>query len=718
MALEQKQGDDRELERLVAARLNSSFTKRKEVQQKLRAGVPISRIDTPDRIQARRRMLNKQFAVLKHTITESDRFFETAADVAEEEFGLERIIQKSNFVGTWFFELGVARTRAVCCIRNDRHSAFGTGFMVTPSLMLTNAHVLPDEASATGCIAEFGYEVDVTSIPRTTQRFKIRPDVFFVSSPSTKLDFALVNVEPVSQQGASLKSYGHIPLIATVGKAILGEWLNIIQHPDGRPKEVALRDNQLLAVLDDFLHYETDTEPGSSGSPVFNDQWEVVCLHHKGVAKTDPKTGEYLLKDGSRVKELTRDNSYLIDWIGNEGVRISKIVPKVWEEARQKNLTEELDGFPRDGQASSSTVSGTGESNRTPIGYQNKPNNNHAQGADVSQNNQQVQVTTNDGTVTIELPLRISISIGDVRVVGAEKPCNCGDSNKSSATAKITSVASVESALRMLEAGRKRTYYNEAVDRADAEMYYSRLSSTRGNALRRELQRLITDTHTTKPSYDVSRVKHLYAWVDLQRNGQVRSIYSDQEFDPAEFIREDFEIEARIETRLESRGGSDANLESLREELEAREPFNCEHVVPQSWFSKSEPMRGDLHHLHSCESNCNSFRGNQPYKDFSKFDEAEGLRPRCGFAQDRCFEPFMGKGKVARSVLYFMLRYEGKFNATGDAYDSDGIATIIDWSNRYPVTEHEKHRNQAIFEIQGNRNPFIDRPDWATEVFG
>jgi endonuclease I len=47
--------------------------------------------------------------------------------------------------------------------------------------------------------------------------------------------------------------------------------------------------------------------------------------------------------------------------------------------------------------------------------------------------------------------------------------------------------------------------------------------------------------------------------------------------------------------------------------------FNCEHVVPQSWYAKAEPMRGDLHHLFACEPRCNSFRSNIPYFDFADF---------------------------------------------------------------------------------------------------
>jgi hypothetical protein len=56
--------------------------------------------------------------------------------------------------------------------------------------------------------------------------------------------------------------------------------LNIVQHPDGRLKEVALRDNQVTWQNGQLVHYRSDTEPGSSGAPVFNDIWELVALHH------------------------------------------------------------------------------------------------------------------------------------------------------------------------------------------------------------------------------------------------------------------------------------------------------------------------------------------------------------------------------------------------------------------------------------------------------
>ena len=76
----------------------------------------------------------------------------------------------------------------------------------------------------------------------------------------------------------------------------------IIQHPSGERKQLALRENQVVDVLDNFLHYRTDTSPGSSGSPVFNDQWEIVALHHSGVPKKDAQ-GRILTKDGYRTPD-------------------------------------------------------------------------------------------------------------------------------------------------------------------------------------------------------------------------------------------------------------------------------------------------------------------------------------------------------------------------------------------------------------------------------
>ena len=83
-----------------------------------------------------------------------------------------------------------------------------------------------------------------------------------------------------------------------------GRRVNIIQHPGGRPQEITFRDNKLLAVRDDILQYLTDTEYGSSGSPILNDHFQLVGLHSQRVA--DPRKPDR--------------------WYRNQGFRLSAIV--------------------------------------------------------------------------------------------------------------------------------------------------------------------------------------------------------------------------------------------------------------------------------------------------------------------------------------------------------------------------------------------------------
>jgi Endonuclease I len=96
--------------------------------------------------------------------------------------------------------------------------------------------------------------------------------------------------------------------------------------------------------------------------------------------------------------------------------------------------------------------------------------------------------------------------------------------------------------------------------------------------------------------------------------------------------------------------------------IEAALPYNCEHVVCQSWFDEDEPMRGDIHHLFACESGCNSFRGNFPYIDFP--DTQEIVRDACGRREEDGFEPGGGKGPAARATLYSYSATRGS-SATG-----------------------------------------------------
>ncbi|MGC4098499.1 MAG: trypsin-like peptidase domain-containing protein [Nitrospira sp.] len=151
------------------------------------------------------------------------------------------------------------------------------------------------------------------------------PDAFFLTNQP--LDFTLIAVAPPETEGTvDFEQIGWSRLIEGEGKVINGEYVTIVQHPNGQPKQISLRENQIIDVLENFLHYHTDTAPGSSGSPLFNDQWEVVGLHHSGVPKRDTQ-GRILTRDNTLWTAALGDGA--IQWIANEGVRISRILNHV-----------------------------------------------------------------------------------------------------------------------------------------------------------------------------------------------------------------------------------------------------------------------------------------------------------------------------------------------------------------------------------------------------
>jgi endonuclease G len=217
---------------------------------------------------------------------------------------LERIIGASDLLPLAYLEAGTICARPVCRVEvHDRRGSvlgYGTGFMVAPNLMLTNNHVLHDGQSALYSLAQFDYENDVMMQPRPTRNFRLEPERLFITDEA--LDFSLVAVAPVAAEGVKLEQYGYTRLIAASGKALLGECVSIIQHPSGAPKAIAIRSNQVTDVFDQFIHYSTDTEPGSSGSPVLSDAWEVVALHHAGVP--DPAGDGYVANEGIRISSI------------------------------------------------------------------------------------------------------------------------------------------------------------------------------------------------------------------------------------------------------------------------------------------------------------------------------------------------------------------------------------------------------------------------------
>lgn len=261
-------------------------------------------------------------------------------------------------------------------------------------------------------------------------------------------------------------------------------------------------------------------------------------------------------------------------------------------------------------------------------------------------------------------------------------------------------------------------YYDEQIDQRDIKHYYQ----TRSNLSYpfSKLHELVKMTHKNQLPYFLSKDVYLYTWVDLQPNGTVKSIYSGTIEDPQTLIIEDFNtIKQRHEhfqTALTSKlSKADMNLKLKRIEWELK--MNTEHIVPQSWFGGREPMKGDLHHLFACQRDCNTTRSNFPYTDFSFYvpeSPNERIQNQCGLAMEGLFEPEYGKGVVARAMLYFLLRYPKAIKKS--TLKQLDFSVLLRWNQEFEVSLYERHRNQAIYRIQGNRNPFIDFPELVEKI--
>ncbi len=323
------------------------------------------------------------------------------------------------------------------------------------------------------------------------------------------------------------------------------------------------------------------------------------------------------------------------------------------------------------------------------------------------------------------IPLQVSISVGTpiAATVGAAASVTPAAKLSAPQTARTGGLSRLDEALirdakAELARSATRTYLDETAESAAKASYYRGVPPGESpEAFFKTLSALLESTHRNRPSY--APVPMLYPWVDLQPDMRIKSVYSGQEFDPLKLIEMDAEIDRARAEQLEAFRATEsaadpAALELQEALLEASLPYNCEHSVPQSWFNKQEPMRGDLHHLFACESGCNSFRGNTPYFDFRGAKEV--IRTGCGRREANRFQPTAGLGAVARATLYFLLRYPHAVRRGPTTCTEDRIKMLLGWHKEDPVGKYERHRNQAIFEVQGNRNPLIDHPEWVDKI--
>jgi hypothetical protein len=146
--------------------------------------------------------------------------------------------------------------------------------------------------------------------------------------------------------------------------------------------------------------------------------------------------------------------------------------------------------------------------------------------------------------------------------------------------------------------------------------------------------------------------------------------------------------------------------------------MNVEHVWPQSFFGKELPMRSDLHHLLPTFIGPNGIRSNLPFGEVTgkpEYSNKAGAKMGAGVFEP----PNSAKGRVARAVLYFYMRYYDRNIRRGDfglGFFAKRLDMFLRWNRQHPPDPDEVRRNGSVEAFQGNRNPFVDATDLADKI--
>jgi endonuclease I len=176
-----------------------------------------------------------------------------------------------------------------------------------------------------------------------------------------------------------------------------------------------------------------------------------------------------------------------------------------------------------------------------------------------------------------------------------------------------------------------------------------------------------------------------------------------------------------------------------------QKPYNREHTWPQSYGFSSGALgsdnaaRTDAHHLMMSDVTYNGNRGNLYFdncssgctEDVTTFNHGQGGPGISNKYDSNSYEVWdFRKGDIARAMFYMDVRYAGDVSGevdlqltdnagliqTGDPY-MGLLSTLIQWHNQDPVDSYELERNERVYSYQGNRNPFIDHPEWVECIF-
>ncbi len=222
---------------------------------------------------------------------------------------LERVFGYERFNTLTWYRNGLRRCRAVGQVQNLNEYAIGTGFVMNgkslhPALpdrvFITNSHVVPEGLPPQEAIVLFrGLDADLAA-----QEFRVTRLWWRHPSRSPGLDTAVLELENVPD------AIEPIPLAAQLPRldGNTPQRAYVIGHPRGLNQlQFSLQDNLLLDYDTTYVHYRSPTEPGSSGSPVFDNQWALIALHHSGAIDTprlNQHGGSYAANEGIRLSAI------------------------------------------------------------------------------------------------------------------------------------------------------------------------------------------------------------------------------------------------------------------------------------------------------------------------------------------------------------------------------------------------------------------------------
>ena len=240
--------------------------------------------------------------------------------------------------------------------------------------------------------------------------------------------------------------------------------------------------------------------------------------------------------------------------------------------------------------------------------------------------------------------------------------------------------------------------------------YYDNLNTDlEGSAFRAELAELITDTHTKYTSYDGLANVLPQSDADPDINGNILWFYTG--------------------TSVHYTNLSGSSLGTT----------NREHVWPKDGgdaFPEKSGPGSDAHHLRPTEYQINSTRGSKNFDEVAQTsanivkengssgygNSAYGADALC-YSSGSFFYPAKGyRGATARILFYVQTRWGDQYNlefvdSAGNCKTLGKISTLLKWHLEEPPTEEEIRRNEVVFGLQGNRNPFIDHPEYAAQIY-